>query len=524
MSGTTELAGPDLTHGISIDEIPDGEMLAGHADGEAVVMVRRGDEVFAIGATCTHYGGPLAEGIVTGEGVHCPWHHACFDIRTGEAVRAPALNPVPVWKVERQGDRVLVKGRKEQAAPAPIESSVASVGIIGAGAAGNACAEMLRRRGFAGQVTMIGAEETQPVDRPNLSKDYLAGNAPEEWIPLRPREFYAEQRIDLITGRRALSLEAKTKTIALDDGTKRSFDAILIATGSEPVHLATPDAQLVHVLRTLSDSRAIIAKARADRRGVILGSSFIGLEVAASLRARDVDVTVISPDAVPLAKVMGPEVGAFIRRLHEEHGVRFRLGTKAKQIEEDRVVLESGEIIPSDFVVAGVGVRPNVTLADEAGLPVDNGIIVDEFLETAIPGIFAAGDVARYPNPQRSGLVRVEHWALAGQHGQRAACNILGLREPFRHVPFFWSAHYDVTINFVGAASGWDHAELHGSLDERRALIAYRTGTQIVAVATIGLDHMSLEAEKALESGDAEGLEKIVERVNDDLVRNQTNT
>ena len=499
----------DLKSGIAIDDIADGGMLAGEIDGEAAVLVRRGADVFAVGGSCTHYHGVLADGIVSGDTIRCPLHHACYDLRTGVAT-APALNSIPVWNVEQRDGRVFVTTKRDIPPSAPAQTTVQSVGIVGAGPAGNAAAEMLRREGFAGTIAMIGAEETVPIDRPNLSKEYLDGSAPEEWMPLRDAAFYRDQNIELMTGRRAALLDAKTKTLTLDDGSARAFDAIVIATGSEPVRLSPPDASRVHVLRTLRDSRAIIAEAVKGKRAVVLGASFIGLEVAASLRAREVEVTVVAPDQVPLGKTMGVEVGAFIRRLHEQHGVRFRLGTTVATFEGDRVILATGEPVAADFVVAGVGVRPNTQLAEAAGLTVDHGIVVDEFLQTSIPGIFAAGDVARYPDRFSGEKIRVEHWVAAGRQGQTAALNILGRRTPHTAPPFFWSAHYDVTIAYVGHAAGFDRVEIHGSLDDRRALAAYRTGPRITAIAAIGLDRESLMIERAMEDGDAAEVERIV--------------
>jgi len=506
----TELTGPDLKQGISLNDLADGAMLGGHADGEAVLLVRRGSEIYAIGGTCTHYGGPLAEGLVVGNTVHCPWHHACFDLRTGEAVRAPALSAVPVWNVERRGGKVYVTGKGEAPRPRPLPPPPTSIGIVGFGAAGAAACEMLRKSGYTGAITAIGAEETLPVDRPNLSKDYLAGNAPEEWIPLRTAEFYSEQNIEVITGRRALQLDAATKTLTLDNGQRRSFDAILLATGGDPIRLTPPGAERVHVLRTLRDSRAIIAEAEKGRKALVLGASFIGLEVAASLRARECDVTVVAPEEVPLAKPMGAELGAFIRKLHESHGVRFRLGTTASKFESDRVILANGEAIVADFIVAGVGVRPNTMLAQLARLRVENGVVVDEHLQTSAPGIYAAGDIALYPDPYSGRKLRVEHWAVAEAQGQTAARNMVGIPTPHVAPPFFWSAHYDVTINMVGNSMGFTRAEVHGSFDERRALVAYSLGDDVIAAATIGMDREALLIEAAMEQGDKAEVKRLI--------------
>ena len=480
-------------------------MLRGQAQGKPVLVARNGDDVFAIGGSCTHYGGPLADGLRVGDTVRCPWHHACFDLRTGEALRAPALNPVARWKVERRGTSVFVTGelpagdpiRNDPRAPA----GPASVVIVGAGAAGNAAAEMLRRLGYAGPISMIGADDSVPYDRPNLSKDYLAGNAPEEWIPLRPREFYAEHDIRLLTGRRVTSIDVQAKRATLDDGTALQFGALLLATGAEPTKLpASFSSPKLFYLRTLADSRAIIAAAKGARRAVVLGASFIGLEVAAALRARGLEVHVAAPDPRPLERVLGPQLGDFIRGIHESHGIVFHLGQTASAIVDGSVTLGNGERLDADLVAAGIGVKPDDQLAANAGLAVDRGVVVDEFLQTGAPGIFAAGDIARYPDPRTGTTIRVEHWVHAERQGQHAARTMLGDRAPFRDVPFFWSQHYDVQISYVGHAERWDEIVVDGSIDAKEFSVTYRAGGKALAVATGGRDRESLEAERSMET------------------------
>jgi apoptosis-inducing factor 3 len=511
MSGETQLSGPDLAQGVPLGDLPDGGQLLGHSGGEAVLVVRRGEEIFAVGATCTHYGGPLAEGVVVGDTVRCPWHHACFSLRTGEALRAPALNPVSCYKVEREGDLIKVR-EKIDVPPKPRASGPDSVVIVGAGGAGNAAAERLRREGYQGTIRMIAPEDEVPYDRPNLSKDYLAGSAPEEWIPLRPPEFYAEAKIELLRGVRATAIDPKGKTVTLSDGRSLSYGALLLATGAEPIRLPIPGADRphVHVLRSLADSRAIIEAAKTAKRAVVIGASFIGLEAAAALRTRGLDVTVVAPEDRPLVKILGPELGDFLRAFHEEHGVTFRLGRKPASIEEGEVRLDDGSALPADLVVMGVGVRPRLDLAQGAGLAVDNGVLVDEHLETSVPGIFAAGDIARWPDPWSGERIRVEHWVVAERQGQVAAGNILGRREPFDHAPFFWSQHYDVSISYVGHAVKWDAIEVSGSIPDKSAVVTFRAGERIAAVATIFRDRESLEAEIAMEEGDATAVERAV--------------
>ena len=505
MSGEQKLSGPDLSQGITLAELGDGKMLLGHAGGEAVLLVRQGNEIFAVGATCTHYSGPLSEGLLVDETLRCPWHHACFDLRTGAAVRAPALSPIPWYEVVRQGERVRVGARvPELKPPASPDGAPARIVILGAGAAGHAAAETLRREGYTGQLVLIGADPALPVDRPNLSKDYLAGTAPEEWLPLRPREFFAEHAIELALGERVLSVDTARKQVLLESGRTYSYDKLLLATGADPVKLDLPGGDLphVHYLRSLDDSRAIIAAAKTARRAVVIGSSFIGLEVAASLRARNLEVHVVGPETVPLGRVMGPELGAFIRKVHEEHGVVFHLGTRPRAIDQESVTLDSGERVPAELVVIGVGVRPEVSLAEKAGLTVDRGVLVDEYLQTSVAGVFAAGDIARWPDRHSGERIRVEHWVVAERQGQTAARNMLGKQEKFVAVPFFWSMHYDVGINYVGHATAWDRVEIEGSFNERNAVVRFIAGGKAVALATIFRDQESLEFERQIELRD----------------------
>jgi NADPH-dependent 2,4-dienoyl-CoA reductase/sulfur reductase-like enzyme/nitrite reductase/ring-hydroxylating ferredoxin subunit len=505
-SGSVELRGLDFKKGVRATDVADGGSLLGHADGEPVLLARAGAEIFAVGATCTHYSGPLAEGLVVGDKVHCPWHHACFSLRTGEAVQAPALNPVACFQVEQRGDTLYVLGKKPDArAKVAPKSAPGSVLIVGGGAAGHAAAEMLRREGYVGKVTLLSADSAPPVDRPNLSKNYLAGTAPEEWVPLRPPEFYTEHDIELVIGARVAALDPKAKRVTLEGGATHAFEALLLATGSDAIRLALPGAELphVHTLRSLGDSRAIIAGLKDAKTAVVLGASFIGLEVAAALRARSIDVHVVALDKVPMERVLGPELGASIRALHEEHGVVFHLEQTATSIDTRSVTLASGESLAADLVVVGIGVRPALALAEKAGLSVDRGVVVDRFLQTSAPGIFAAGDIARWPDPHTGSSIRVEHWVVAQRQGQIAARNILGQKVPCTIAPFFWSQHYDVQISYVGHAEKWDRIDVSGSISRRDATLTYVKGDKTLAVVTLGRDLESLRAEQAMENGTA---------------------
>ncbi len=497
-------SGPDLSNGLDLAQLPDGEMLLGHVGSEAVLLARRGEEVFAVGASCTHYGGPLNEGLLVGDTVRCPWHHACFSLRTGEAVRPPALNRLPCWRVERQGEVVFVRERREPksiATPAPAAPSSGSIVILGGGAAGNSAAETLRREGYAGRITLVSADPSAPYDRPNLSKDYLAGVASEDWIPLRTPEFYREHGIELHLDARAASIDRAGRHLTLEDGARYGYDTLLLATGADPVRLTLPGSDLPHIryLRSLADSRAIIEKAATARSAVVIGASFIGLEAAAALRARNIEVHVVAPDTVPMERVMGREIGSFVRRLHEDHGVHFHLGTTVAAIEAQHVALKSVETLSADLVVVGIGVRPALELAEKAGLKLDRGVAVDRYLRTSDPHIYAAGDLARWPDAHSGEDVRVEHWVVAQRQGQTAARNMMGRREPFDAVPFFWSMHYDVAILYVGHAEKWDAIEIDGRVEEKNCRATYRRNGRALAVATIGRDLDSLRAELAFE-------------------------
>jgi len=499
-----KLAGPDLTQGVPLDDFSERGMLVGHVDGDDVLLVRAGPEVFAISPHCTHYHGPLAEGLVVDNTVRCPWHHACFDLRTGEALRAPALDPIVCWNVEQHAGMVFVRGRRERQKPQPRGNAVGEpekIVIIGGGAAGFAAAAMLRRKGYQNSIVMLSSDDALPYDRPNLSKDYLAGAIPFKYVPLKDERFYAENNIETRLGRAVLGVDARAREVILSGGDRIAYDRLLLATGAEPVRLAIPGADQphVHTLRSLADCQAIIELAKAARRAVVIGASFIGLEVAAALRARKLEIHVVAPDKRPMERVLGPDMGNFIRALHEEHGVVFHLEDKAIAIDGNAVRLERGGTIEADLVVVGIGVRPRVELAEKGGLRLDRGVAVNQYLETSAPGVYAAGDIARWPDPHTGENIRVEHWVVAERQGQAAALNMLGDRTPFTTVPFFWSQHYDVPINYVGHAEEWDDIVIDGDVMSKDCLLRFKRNGRVTAVVSIYRDLESLRAEVTME-------------------------
>ena len=319
MGAQGQASGPDFSAGIPIGDLAEGKTISGRVGDDSVLLSRFGGEFAAVSGTCTHYGGPLGDGLLEGETVRCPWHHACFNLRTGAVLHAPALDPLDRWRVDVEGDTVFVRGKLEaaekttRAPPTDVERVV----IVGGGAAGLACANELRRLGYAGAITMLSADRDAPVDRPNLSKDYLAGNAPEDWLPLRGEDYYRQVDIDLRLNTSVTAIDPKARKVTLGNGDTLPFDKLLLATGAEPVKLSIPGADQphVHMVRSVADSRAIIKAAGSAHRAVVIGASFIGLEVAASLRARKIEVHVVAPEERPMQRILGAEMGVACRDL-----------------------------------------------------------------------------------------------------------------------------------------------------------------------------------------------------------------
>jgi 3-phenylpropionate/trans-cinnamate dioxygenase ferredoxin reductase subunit len=496
---------PDLAAGVPAGAIAEGAMLAGKV-GEAAVLVARVDgALYAIGGECTHYHAPLADGLIKDGTVRCPWHHACFSLKTGEAVGAPAFDPVACYAVEESGGQVFVREPIETppvAAPSTGGASAAPgrVVIVGGGAGGFAAAEMLRRKGYAGELVMLSAEPDAPYDRPNCSKDFLSGDAPPEWMPLRDEAFYADHDIDLRLATEARSLDPAARTLTTASGETIAWDVLVLATGAEPQRPQIPglDGEGVFLLRSLADARAVVGAAKTAKVAAVIGASFIGLEAAAALRKRGLEVHVVAPDRVPFEKVLGAQVGLWAQGVHEAKGVVFHLGRKVEGWADGRLTLDDGAAIAADLVVVGAGVKPRVALAEAAGLTVDNGVVVDDRLRAA-PHIYAVGDIARYPEPISGRLARIEHWVHAQRQGQHVARLIMGEDAPFADVPFFWSAHYDAAVHYDGHAEAFDPPTVEGSVEAYDAVVRYAKDGNLLAVATLDRDTASLEAEAAFE-------------------------
>lgn len=502
MADAAAAKGPDFSSGFSIKDCPDEGTIAGRVGDTAALLSRIDGEFFVISATCTHYGGALAEGHIGDCEVRCPLHHACFDLKTGAVLRAPALDPLDRWRVEVEGELIFVREKLPSASRTErSQSETQRIVIIGGGAAGLACAIELRRLGHNGPITILSEDQDPPYDRPNLSKDYLAGTAQEEWMPLRTDNWYRDNNVDLRLGTRVDEIDIEKREVALGSGERLPFDQLLLATGSEPRRLEEEGFSEANVftLRSFADARAMIDHAKPNSRAVILGSSFIGLEAAAALRKRQVDVTVISPEHAPFERVFGLELGRALQKLHEDHGVRFHLGNVAARYENGEVVLAEGTRLPADFVLVSVGVAPRTALAEAAGLSVDNGVWVDEHLESSRPGVFAAGDIAAYPDPVTGERVRIEHWTVAERQGQIVAANMLGAGSSFASAPFFWTEQHGVTVRYVGHAASWDDVRSDGTIDTEQCLVRYYREGKHLASATINRDEANLNDELSFE-------------------------
>ena len=500
------------TPAAKLSEIAPGTMKEVSVGDTKVLLTRVGDACHAIGAHCTHYGAPLVDGALVGDRIICPWHHACFNARNGNMEEPPALDSLPNFPVTVDGDDIYV----EVSHDAPDRRSPAAYHggddprtfvIVGGGAAGYMAAQTLRAEGFGGQVVMITQEDRLPYDRPNLSKDYLHGHADPEWMPLRPDDFYGEQGIETLRGHRVTSVQQDKKAVLLDNGEEVLYDSLLIATGGIPRELRIPGSDLtgIHILRSFESADEIISDAKEAKSAVVIGGSFIAMEGASGLKQRGLDVTVVAPDKTPFERTLGREIGGLFQRVHEENGVKFKLGSAVSKFEKSgdqlKVILDNGDAILADLVIVGVGVRPATDLLEGIELHKDGGVIADKHLRIA-ESIYAAGDIVHFPDPRTGESNRIEHWRTALQQGMTAARNMLGRGKVFDAVPFFWTTQFDVTLNYVGHAMAWDRIDHEGDLEKKDFLARYVKDGKVVAVAGMNRDRELDEWEEKFRLGD----------------------
>jgi 3-phenylpropionate/trans-cinnamate dioxygenase ferredoxin reductase subunit len=381
--------------------------------------------------------------------------------------------------------------------------------IVGASLAGAKAAEVLREHGFDGRVVLIGAEPERPYERPPLSKDHLRGESEREKTFVHPEDFYAQQQIELITGRSATKLDLASRTITLDDDRALSYEKLLLTTGAEPRRLKIPGADLdgVYYLRTLADSEALRDRIALGGRVAVVGAGWIGSEVAASARQKGLDVALIDPLSLPNERIFGSEIGSFYRDVHAQHGVELALGKGVEAFEGDgavrAVVLDDGSRVACDFAVVGIGVQPRVGLASVAGLRVDNGVVVDERLESSVPGIHAAGDVANAWHPFYRRNIRVEHWANALNQGPAAAGAMLGQTAGYDRIPYFFSDQYDVGMEYSGYATSWDEVLFRGDRDAGEFVAFWLQAGRVVAGMNVNIWDVNAHVQSLIRSARA---------------------
>lgn len=482
----------------STDDLQNGEMKLVRAGDHEVLLARVDDEYHALAPNCTHYGAPLAEGALEGHRLICPWHHACFDVRTGHHLQAPGIDGLPSYSLQIEDDDIFVRLPEEKrdrvsnpmAEPNPHVERVFA--IVGGGAAGAYAAEGMREAGYKGHIILISAEDQVPYDRPNCSKEYLTGEAPEKWMPLRDKSFYKKHGIELWLNSKVTRLDAKEKVIHFADREPLKFDKVVIATGATPRTIETPGflKEDIYTLRSLVDSRLIheMAKQPEKSRVVIVGGSFIGLEAASSLRHLGLEVHVVAPEAVPLGRIFGDRIGKMVQGLHEANGVHFHLGRKVSEFDGDRrvrgVLLDNGEVVGCDMVLLGVGVTPATDFVEGVQKMPDGGIKVDSYLRQG-DDIFVAGDIASVSGgdaPSR----RIEHWQVACQQGRIAGMNAAGAHKLFDSVPFFWTRQHGKSLAYLGHAPEYDRIIYHGKVEEGDFLAFYVRNDEVKAVAGMG--------------------------------------
>ncbi len=482
------------------DDLENGEMkqvVVGESD---VLLVRHDDHFYALHAYCSHYGAPLVDGALSDGRIICPWHHACFDAASGDQIEPPGLDSLERYRVILEGEDVVVRVPDDPAGHRVVEMVRRSDAdprifvVLGGGAAGAYAVESIRRHGFEGRVLMITKEVETPYDRPNCSKEFLMDEAPMEWMFLRDEDFYDDYNIERLHETTVSGVDAESRTLTLADGSTISFDGIILCTGGVPNTLDVPGADLdgVYTLRSLRDSSKIVEAGRSSINAAVVGASFIGMEAAYSLKELGVEeVTVVAPEKVPFVRQLGERIGMMVKDIHKENGIQFRLGHTVKEFGGDgmveRVVLDDGSSVDADLVVVGIGVRPATDFIKGLKKAEDGSIIVDSSLSAA-SGVYAAGDIAAFPDWRTGRRIRIEHWRLACQHGRLAGMNLAGEASEYRSIPFFWTVHFGTSIRYVGYADSWDEIIYHGSPEERKFIAFYVRDDEVLAAAGADFD------------------------------------
>lgn len=501
-------------------DIPDNGMKVCDlgSEGGKVLLVKQGGQIHAIGHKCSHYGAPLINGALGDGRVRCPWHGACFNIRTGDIEDFPGLDSLPCYSVELvEGGGVKVKARKTDLTAnkrlkgmCPRDNNNNNVFIIiGGGAAGQVCAETLRQEGFKGRIIMVCGEKFFPYDRIKLSKQL---DLSIDKIQLRSEVFYKEHDIEVLLDKKAIKLDTENKKIHLSDGQILNYNATFIATGSIPRRLQVPGSELKNIftLRSLADANEINSALSPEAKVVVYGSSFIGMEAAAFCASHSGSVTVVGRSKTPFQETLGEAIGVRIAKLFTDKGVNFKMSTTITEIKGDStvesVVLSNQEVIPADVVIIGLGSTMATDFLDGSGIDISpsGAIPVNQFLETNCASVFAGGDIAEAPVHAIEGNERVAigHWGLAHYHGRVAALNMVSKPTPLKTVPFFWTMLFGTSFRYSGYGKGYDDIVSGGDLEGLKFASYFCKGDRVIAVVTVGLDPIAAVFAERLNSNE----------------------
>ncbi|MCP9237734.1 apoptosis inducing factor family protein [Lewinella sp. JB7] len=476
-----------MTPVFSLSQLPRGHMHQVKVGEYDVLLANVDGEVFAVENKCSHYGAPLTDGALCAHRVRCPWHHACFDLRTGEQIEAPGMDGIARFAVDLDGDQILVSEapvitnesspRASHEWPELADGQLVDYLVVGGGAAGAYAVEAIRAEDPDGSLLLVSAEELPPYDRTKVSKAFLEQDMPAEKLPLRSAEFYRDLGVTFLAGTRVQRLDLKARQVGLSDGRTLNYERVLLATGGTPRTLNVPGSTLdgVFTLRKADDALRARNATTKGSRVVVVGGSFIGLETAMSLGKRGGQVTVVTRVGILFERIFGAAVGRYIRRLHEEAGVKFRMKSEVHALRGNgkvsAVVLDNGTILDADVVVVGIGVKPATDYLQGIAFRKDGSLEVDGHLALHGKNAWAAGDLATYPD--REGMVRIEHWKVAAQQGRIAGRNMAGKPEPYHMVPFFWTNQQGTNFRYVGHGNDFDRIIFDGTPGEGPFLAFY---------------------------------------------------
>ncbi|XP_062872857.1 apoptosis inducing factor mitochondria associated 4 [Trichomycterus rosablanca] len=481
-------------------DLQNGQMKEVEVNQHKILLVRNEDKFSAVGSLCTHYGASLSNGILMGDRVRCPWHGACFNTTTGDIEEFPGLDSLPTYKVKVEGGKVYVTASKKNVTKRVKQMSCQVPGVchtvllIGGGPAALQCAETLRQNSYTGRIIMVTKDEQLPLDKTKLSK---AMNIESEKILLRSSDFLQLHGIEVLTGKEVVSVNTQGKTVTVNDGTTQQYDQLLVATGARARGLQCPGAELenVKLLQNYKDA-AEIYKMSVGNSVVIIGTSFIGMEVAAFLSDKAGSVAVVGKSECPYQFSLGPDIGKMTMQILEEKNVRFYMNSDVTEMRGEngkvkQVILRNGDVLPADVVIVGIGVIPNSDFLKGSMVEVDSKsyIIVDKLMKTNIPDVFAAGDVASFPlSAHGNKRVNIAHWQLAQAHGRVAALNMLKKQTELHSVPYFWTVLLGKSIRYTGYGEGYTDIIFKGSIVERKFLAFYIKEDEVVAAASLNFD------------------------------------